>query len=727
MKVKTTLAFFVGIMMATFSFGQVILEENFNGGFPDSWTVQNANSSDGWVVGTASSSSSQSWQVQDNSSGLIVATNDDRCNCDKSSDYIILPTLDFTNLAGAVIAFDMFYGEGIYGGIQESATLEVSRDGGMNWEIAGPIAGVNGWTRVAYDLSNYADEPSVTIGIHYDDNGGWLFGMAIDNVLIDEPLALDAELAGLTSKDFGEVDLPFDIKGEVFNNGIMVIESLDVTVVIDGGNPSVETIENLNIQPFSSTELTLSSAWTPGQPGKYDIAVTLSGVNGQADADQDNNSASVEIEIFPLIVAPNIVDEYLSGAPVEFMTVGTQSDQLDKPTDLDFFPLLGKRELWVINERIENTGGSTVTYFDAGTDQQTSQRRVDGNAWHFMSLPTALSFGENGNWASSTGIQDANHSGGTFTGPTLWSSDPAIYAQPSGGNGSHLDMLHGSPYSMGITHETGNAYWVFDGWNQEIVRYDFVDDHGPGNADHSDAMVRRYREIQVARDGDVPSHMILDKENGTLYAVDNGNDRVLRIDINSGSVAGPIALINEQLAEHSRMGNVDWDVIIDAGLDRPCGIEFIENRLLVGDYATGEIIIYDVDNDFAELGRIDTGNPGLTGLRIGPEGNIWFTNRLMNTVTMALPGLVSGLTELAAGAVDVFPNPTSDQFYVKIQNRSLVNSYELKVFDVSGKMVQQLYSEDELKTVDVSTYPKGSYTVQITTDAGVKTEKLVVQ
>ena len=226
-----------------------------------------------------------------------------------------------------------------------------------------------------------------------------------------------------------------------------------------------------------------------------------------------------------------------------------------------------------------------------------------------MSVPTGIAFSDNGNFGSSAGVQDANHGGGTFTGPTLWSSDPDIYAQPSGGNGSHLDMLHGSPYSMGIASESENAFWVFDGWNNEIVRYDFVEDHGPGNDDHSDAIVRRYKDFTVLRDGDIPSHLVLDQATDWLYIVDNGNDRVLRLDINSGINGGAIPEINEPLAEHSAVINTTWEVIIDSGLDRPCGIEVIGNRLMVSDYATGEIIIYDMDNSFVELGRIETGEP----------------------------------------------------------------------------------------------------------------------
>ena len=90
----------------------------------------------------------------------------------------------------------------------------------------------------------------------------------------------------------------------------------------------------------------------------------------------------------------------------------------------------------------------------------------------------AIAFSDdNINFATSTGIQDANHTTpvpGIFAGPTLWSSDLNVFAMPSGGNGSHLDMLHQSPNSMGIAHEADNIFWVYDGYNQNIVQYNFT-------------------------------------------------------------------------------------------------------------------------------------------------------------------------------------------------------------------------------------------------------------
>lgn len=277
--------------------------------------------------------------------------------------------------------------------------------------------------------------------------------------------------------------------------------------------------------------------------------------------------------------------------------IANSDSKINVPQDLDFHPFR-PNELWVINKGTENTGGSTVMLTEVGTPQQKFDYRRDGNAWHFMSLPSALSFSKNGNWATSANVLDANHNGGTFTGPTLWSSDLEIYAKDHGpdANGSHLDMLHTSPFTMGIESETENIFWAFDGYNGNIVKFDLAADHGPGQHYHGDGKVHRYTEIKVKREPNIPSHMVLDDNQQWLYIVDGGNQRILRMDIKTGNKLRDLPLINEELAEYWEITELVWEEFIPSsfGLKKPCGIEINENRLFISDYETGEVICFDL-------------------------------------------------------------------------------------------------------------------------------------
>ncbi|MBS3912986.1 MAG: hypothetical protein KG003_00650 [Bacteroidetes bacterium] len=337
--------------------------------------------------------------------------------------------------------------------------------------------------------------------------------------------------------------------------------------------------------------------------------------------ERKNNSAE-NTEIIPEFYSN------LTKNPPVFVEIGNASSKISNPQDLDFNPTR-ENELWVINKGTENSGGSTVMFTKTGTTSQKYDYRQDLNAWHFMSLPSAISFSSTGNWATTANVLDANHSGGTYTGPTLWSGDLNIYAKYAGPgtNGSHLDMLHGSPYSMGIESEFSNVYWLLDGYNEEIVRYDFVGDHGPGNHNHDDGKIHRYSSLKVKRDPSVPSHLVFDSNKEWLYIVDGGNKRILRLNVLTGEKIRELSQINEVLSEHWEIGKFSWDVVVpsEVGLKQPCGIEIKDNRLFVSDYETGEIICFNIDTK-KEIGRIKTPAAGIMGIKIGADGKLWYVN-----------------------------------------------------------------------------------------------------
>jgi hypothetical protein len=85
---------------------QIFFNETFEGtmganGIPPGWT-ETGNSTDGiYTVGNAAAASSAYVTMPAAIQGTKFAfTNDDACNCDKSVDRLILPTQNFTGMAG---------------------------------------------------------------------------------------------------------------------------------------------------------------------------------------------------------------------------------------------------------------------------------------------------------------------------------------------------------------------------------------------------------------------------------------------------------------------------------------------------------------------------------------------------------------------------------------------------------------------------------------------------
>ncbi|MGY8926874.1 MAG: hypothetical protein ACKVJC_06230, partial [Flavobacteriales bacterium] len=532
-------------------------------------------------------------------------------------------------------------------------------DGGFSFDII-----INGFQSVSFD----------GVGL------GATFTFTVEN-----PPAYDLSVFGSNLYSYVTTGT-FDIDAHVFNGGTTTITSYDLNYMVDGGTVNIHPVTT-SLLNFQTEDVIHSIPLTIASNGVYEIKIWATNLNGgNADLNNSNDTLTKLIEAGP--GRPNYIDGYVN-TTVTIDQVANSSNQINSPTDLDFHPVLTNNELWVINKDNETSGGSTVTIYDAGDAGQTSLWKRDGNAWHFMSLPTGIAFSQNGNWANSPGVFDANHNGGAaFTGPALWSSDMSIYAEPSGGNGSHLDMLHVSPNSQGIAAEVDNVFWVFDGYTDDIVRYDFVEDHGPGNSFHGDAIIRRYSDDAVFMDPseEAVSHLVLDDAQQWLYVVDNGNQRVIRIDITTGSNVGgaPNYPGNEPVAEYSEYTGYTQENVV-TGLSRPAGIDVIDNRMIVSEYQSGEIIIYDISTMPAvELERISTGLNSVQGIKIGPSGRIWFVDQNSNGVYKLETGNLN-VTELALD-FSIYPNPASEEINIFA---NIPFNGKVEVLDITGKVVHE--------------------------------------
>ncbi len=341
--------------------------------------------------------------------------------------------------------------------------------------------------------------------------------------------------------------------------------------------------------------------------------------------------------------AQNFIDKYLTD-PLVYTTIANSTNSISMPKDLDFKP--NTNELWVANYGT-SSGGNVVIIYNAGQLNQSSQYRKDSHTSHFMRYTSAIAFGDIGELASTGEIQNTSSPSSTFMGPSLWTSDTNIYAkvfQNAWVNGlplgSHLDMLHQSPFAMGIAHDSAKIYWVFDGHNGDLVKYDYVADHSPGYDNHSAGMIWRYSDVNLVRTPNVPGHMILDKVSGWLYIVDNGNNRLLRVNTNTGTISGtlsPPATAPEPLAGYWAVSGITQQVVATY-TSQHCGIDYANNRLIVSNYSNGDIRIYDTSTPTpTQLGVIVTGQPGIMGVKIGTDGKIWFVNNTLNTVVRIDP------------------------------------------------------------------------------------------
>jgi hypothetical protein len=310
MKKMFTRLFLAGAVLAGVSAqAQVLFQEDFEatsgGAIPATWSQTTLATDGGWKSGTGSGMSSQYFAIPDHSK--ILATNDDGCNCDKSNDVLVTPSMDFTGVAHPFVAFDLFYREDAYDDgttvFYESLLLKVSTDNGANWTLLDTMhytanaAGTQyAWKTLTYSLESYANQPNVKLAWVYNDDGGWVYGAGLDNVQVYSPSPVDAALTAVVPVpgDLSAYGLPgttITFGGTILNQGYQPITSATVSYTVDGGTPVSQTLTGLNIAPFTSYDFTISPAYALVL-GNHNVDITLN-VSGDASTTNDQMSTNV--------------------------------------------------------------------------------------------------------------------------------------------------------------------------------------------------------------------------------------------------------------------------------------------------------------------------------------------------------------------------------------------------------------------------------------------------
>ena len=341
------------------------------------------------------------------------------------------------------------------------------------------------------------------------------------------------------------------------------------------------------------------------------------------------------------------------GMVFDEFVIADSSDSLSDPRDLEFHP--GRaNELWIANRATD----SITIIENTGMESQTSQNRLDSNRNHFLEEVSSIAFGAyhpefDWQWGSAQETRNTFCGAGApnnFMGPTLWPSSLSHFAVENQNNGngllgSHIDMNHQSPYGVGIAHDVDNVYWYNDGYNGELVRYDFQQDHDTGEDDHSDGIVRRYSDISLTHAYGVPGHMVMDKSSGILYIADAGANRVLWVNTDD-STYNTVDILNdpnllEPLEEYSRITGIEWGVLA-SNLDRPSGIALDGDQLFVSLNGNGKIVAYDLSSNgksATEADTIQTSATSIMGLEVGPNGHLYYVDNGQDEVVRIDPSM----------------------------------------------------------------------------------------
>lgn len=276
---------------------QIFTEDFEGGGMPTGWGVTTNATDGGWNVGNTSALGSANFPMAGNNSNF-AGTNDDGCNCDKSVDFLYSADIDLTGQTGLVrMTYKQYYFALSYQGAQEVGNVEVSTNGGTSWTSILQMVNQPEWGKVTIDLTAYAGQ-TIKLGFRYSDGGGWTYGMAIDDVSVFVPTDEDVTLNYLDLPTYAKLNNGVDVKGNITNNGLVAISSMEIEYTVDGGAAVVANLTGLNVAPQSSYDFTHSTPWVPSANGSHNIEVEVTKINGTIDPDISDNVMDEDVEVY---------------------------------------------------------------------------------------------------------------------------------------------------------------------------------------------------------------------------------------------------------------------------------------------------------------------------------------------------------------------------------------------------------------------------------------------
>ena len=302
------------ILFLSTSNAQIFFTETFEGtmganGIPTGWSETGLSTDGIYNVGDTAAANSAYVTFPLTTQGTKFAyTNDDACGndavaCNKSVDRLILPTQNFTGMAGVNMIYDVWH-DGAYGAI---GTIEVSTAGTAGpWTTVATIATNTAWQNdVTLSLAAYAGQNNITIAFRYNDGGAWAGAMGVDEVRLQTLTVLTPEvsIASVTPSEYTLIPqnqvTNFPVSARVTNSGSGAAATVNLTTsVFKLPNTTTpvytQTGSTANLASGASATINLT-AFTPTAPtlGDYVFRHIISGNTGSVANDTFRYGVSV--------------------------------------------------------------------------------------------------------------------------------------------------------------------------------------------------------------------------------------------------------------------------------------------------------------------------------------------------------------------------------------------------------------------------------------------------
>ncbi len=107
---------------------------------------------------------------------------------------------------------------------------------------------------------------------------------------------------------------PYVCKATFFNNGTDKITSADVNYSINGGAAITGAASSVGVATFATQELSSPVSWTPTAVGTYTLKIWASNLNGVADENEKNDTATLMLNVVDKIAPRKILNEIFTSS-----------------------------------------------------------------------------------------------------------------------------------------------------------------------------------------------------------------------------------------------------------------------------------------------------------------------------------------------------------------------------------------------------------------------------
>lgn len=277
---KKVLLFAVSVLFCPLMFGQTFIWEAFNAGQmpPEGWTFDGYASQ--WSVGNSTNAGCDAPEA------IFTYANA------TATSRFISPEMNTTGLTSIKVNFWHMYDD--YTGSGPKVGVATRSNGGAwtsVWEI-NPTSNVPA-TQVDITVNN-ADVGSSTFQIcfYVDGNMYNLDYWYLDNILIFNPLNLDAGMSAITTSTyFGQ---PAPVTGKIMNFGNTQITSAEIQWQLDGGDIHTSSFTGLAVDMLETYDFTCTDPINT-TIGTHNLAVWVNKINDVIDDSQANDTLNKEV------------------------------------------------------------------------------------------------------------------------------------------------------------------------------------------------------------------------------------------------------------------------------------------------------------------------------------------------------------------------------------------------------------------------------------------------